>query len=287
MQSRKAGQSDFIWSILRAALIWLVVAQGALMISPSLEMSPEPLVYLAIAGFAAQSIQSVVGSVMADGFSWRIYIILSVCLAAGTGLVSRLPAVDLDGAALSEWISAKVQWASQEIRLPDRLPWTENRQQPDSLGPTTKRIFAKETPESLTEARRYLHAIPERSPAYTPSRALLNVVEHRLTDIESKKNSGRRNEKRPIQTTSVEQTGHGLRVTLRNNTQQPVRKIRYRIEYFRAADGAQIHPENLSWISAQIAPGATSTFAINDAQLNGETYGSFSIISWDSEPIVE
>jgi hypothetical protein len=286
MQSRKARQSDFFWPLFRAALIWLVVAQGALMISPSLELSPEPFVYLAIVGFAVQSIRSLVTSVMAYGFSWRIYIILSVCLAAGTGLLSRLPSVDLDWAVLAESISAEVQWARNEIALLDRLPWLDNRQEPDSLGPTAKRIFAKETPESLAEARRSLHAIPERSPSYNQSRALLKVVDRRLEDVESK-DGARRNKKRPIQTTSVEQTGHGLRVTLRNNSKQSVRNIRYRIEYFRADDGAQIDPENLSWIRAQIPPGATSKFEINDARLNREIFGSFSIVSWDSEPIVE
>src|SRR4030095_8892479 len=105
MQSRKDRRQDFFWPLFRVALIWLVVAQGALMISPSLELSPEPFVYLAIVGFAVQSIRSLVSSVMAYGFSWRIYIILSVCLAAGTGLISRLPSVDLDGAVIAESIS--------------------------------------------------------------------------------------------------------------------------------------------------------------------------------------
>jgi len=286
MESRKAKQSDFFWPLVKAAGISLLVAQGALMVSPSLELSPEPFVYLAIVGFAAQSIRVLVSSVLADGFSWRIYIILSVCLAAGTGIVSRLPSVDLSGSNIAELVSQKMQGARDEMAGLERLAWPDTGQQPNSLGPTAKRIFRKETPESLAEARQYLRAIPERSPTYNHSRALLNVADHRLSEIESK-NTVSRTKKKPIQTTSVEQTGHGLRVTLRNNTLQTVRNIRYRVEYFRAEDGVQIDPASVSGITAQIAPHGTSTFEINDARVNPAIYGSFSIVSWDSEPIVD
>lgn len=143
MESRRARQSDFFWSLVKAAGISLLVAQGALMVSPSLELSPEPFVYLAILGFAVQSIRVLVGSVMADGFSWRIYIILSVCLAAGTGIVSRLPSVDLNGSVIAERISQKMQWVRDEIAVLERLAWPDKGQQANSLGPTAKRIFRK------------------------------------------------------------------------------------------------------------------------------------------------
>jgi hypothetical protein len=191
----------------------------------------------------------------------------------------------LNFAATAEWLSQKGESVKDAIAKLETFSWLDDRQHRDTLGPTTKRIFTKDSAESLAEARRDLLAIPQKSPVYNQSRVLLKVVERRLDDVETKKGVGR-NKKRPIQTTAVEQTGHGLRVTLRNNTQESIRDIRYRIEYF-AAKGAKFDAETVSWIPAKIAPGRTSTVEIADERLNSETYGAFSIVSWDSDAIVD
>ena len=282
MELRKATRTDFVWPLVKAAGFWLLVAQGALIVSPTLEMSPEPLVYLATIGFGIQCIRVLVRSLMDYGVSWRIYTIVALCLAAGGGIVSRLPTVDFNGAVIAHRISERMESVKKEIGILDRLPLASGESR-DPLGPAAQRIFGNETHKSLAETRRYLLSIPQRSPEYNRSRALLDVVDRRLDEIDTK-NGVHQDRKRPIQTISVEQTGHGLRVALRNNGKQSVRNIRYRIRYFRAANGEQIVPDTMSWITKEIAPGVTSTFELNDERLNHDVYGSFNVDRWDSVP---
>src|SRR5262249_9484654 len=141
-------------------------------------------------------------------------------------------------------------------------------------------IFGKETKESLAKARQYLTSIPERSPAFKNAQALLQVVKRRLDDIETR-NDVHPDENRPIRVLLSEQTGHGLRVTIRNNSRRSIRKIRYRVSYFKLADGTQIEPDNESMILIDIPPHITLTFEFSDERLNRGVYGAFQLISWD------
>ena len=287
MQSLSGTHSgSFAWPLVKAAAFWFLFAQAASIVAPTIDTSPKVFAYVATAGFGVQALGLFLGSVMAYGFSWRIGVIAAVCLAVGLGIFSTLPTIALDHAAGTNWISQKIESAKSATGIVESLPPLGSVPPGDHLGPTAQLIFGKETQDALAEARRYLISIPARSPAYKSAQALLDVVKRRLDEIETRNNVDP-GENRPLHVLSVDQTGHGLRVTFRNNSQQSIRNVRYRVSYFRVADGRQIEPDNESLILIDIPPRVTWSFVLNDERLNRGVYGAFQVVSWDLEPAVQ
>jgi hypothetical protein len=284
MKSRKGIQSrSFAWPLAKAAGFWFVFAQAAEFVAPAIATSPRVFAYVAIAGFGVQALGLFLGSVMAYGFSWRIGVIAIVGAALGFGIFSTLPTIALDNAATPNWLSHAIESAWTAGGLLGEGPVARTPPPNDQLGSTAQLVFSKETQESLAAARRFLLSIPERSPVYKSAQALLAVVERRLEEIKTGKNADRE-ETRPIHIISIEQTGHGLRVRLRNNTGQPVESIRYRISYFRMADGMLLEPDKESLMLIDIPPHVTWSFELNDEQLKHGVFGAFQVLGWNVEP---
>jgi len=284
MKSRRGIQSrSFAWPLVKAAGFWFVFAQAAEFVAPTIATSPKVFAYVAIAGFGVQAVGLFLGSVMAYGFSWRIGLIAVVGAALGLGIFSTLPNIALD-TPRPNWFSQVIESARSAGGILGGLPPVARTPPPkDQLGPTAQLVFSKETHESLAAARRYLISIPEQSPVYKSAQALLKVVERRLEEIKTGKNADRE-ETRPIHIVSIEQTGHGLRVMLRNNTGQPVENLRYRISYFRIADGMLLEPDKESLMLIDIPPRVTWTFELNDEKLKHGVYGAFQVLGWNVEP---
>ena len=285
MRSRSGNQSSFAWPLVKAAAIWFIVAQLASIVAPTIDTSPKVFGYLAIAGFGVQVLGLLLGSVMSYGFSWRLGVIAAVCLAVGAGIFSSLPDFSLDGVPGADWITRRIESEKNAVKTPNREPAPDKTTAPrDQLGRTAELIFEKETQESLAKARQYLLSIAVVSPMYKNAQALLKIVELRLSETDPG-NDAQAKKKRPLQAVSVEQTGHGLRVALRNNTDQIIRNIHYRISYFRAADGSLIEPDKESLILIDIPPAVTRNFELNDERLKLGVYGAFQLFTWDLEPV--
>src|SRR5437773_9780842 len=106
MESHKGVQgSSFVWPLIKAAGFWFLFAEVALFVAPTVDTSARPFVYFAAAAFGLQSVGLLLGSLMAHGFSWRLGLYAGACAAAGIGICSMLPTIELDGAAGASRIS--------------------------------------------------------------------------------------------------------------------------------------------------------------------------------------
>ena len=272
---------SLVWPLVKVAGFWCVFAQGALILAYTLDISPVRLVYFATAAFGLQSVGLLLGSLMAYGFSWRLGVYAVACVAVGIGICSMLPTVELDGAAGSSRISRGNDQSENNQQSGGGRGQPAGSVRPvDNLSGAAELIFGKETEESLAEARRYLLSIPERSRGYRSAQALLHVIENRLEEINIQKGGA----SAPLEIVAFEQTGHGLRVTLRNNSGKSIRNIRFRLSYFGVADGTQIEPDMESLIARDVPPRVTWTFELSSDSAKGNAYAAFTVLGWDVAP---
>jgi hypothetical protein len=288
-RGKDSQNRSFVWPLLKAAAFWFLVAQAAILVTPSLELSPTPFVYFATLAFVVQSVGMLLGAIVTYGFSWKLVFVLVSWLALGLSIYSTLPTFKWDQVAKLIWVPESVKgWIGDKSTVLDSSETTNetasNRsvRPPDQLAKAADLVFKKKSEESLTEARQYLSSIPEEAPAYNSAQALLRVVGTRLDEAHSRK-APDASEKAPIEVITCEQKGERLRVTVRNNSTKSVRNIRYRAAYFRATDGTHIHPDSESVVMKKIAPRSTWTFEITDPPLKENTYAWLTILSWDSE----
>ena len=272
--------NSLVWPLVKVAGFWCVLAQFALILSYTLDISPVPFVYFVTAAFALQSVSVLLGALFADGLSWRLFFCAGVCFVVGIGIFTALPLREVEYVAGPGWLFRSIAGSGE-----DRNRTAANRQPVYLLSAAAQLIFEKETQESLAEARRHLVSIPQQSTEYRSAQALLHVVQSRQDEVKIRKDI-HANEEAPIEIIASQQTEHGLRVTLRNNGKRSVRNIRYHVSYFRAADGWQIGPDKESLIIIEIPPHETSTLDLYDKNVvKGIIYGSFTVVKWEVGPV--
>ena len=271
---------SLVWPLVKVAGFWCVFAQGALILAYALDISPARLVYFATAAFGLQSAFVLLGALMADGFSWRLFFSAWVCFVVGMGIFSALPLIEVDYPAGPSWLFRNIAETVEDRNRP-----AGTTQPAVHLAAATQLIFVKKTEESLADARRHLLSIPQQSAEYKSAQALLHVAQSRQDEVKFRKDV-RANEKKPIEIIANEQTGQGLRVTLRNNLKKSVRNIRYHVSYFRARDGWHIEPDKESLIVIEIPPHETWTLELSDKNVvKGLVYASFTVVSWEVGPV--
>jgi hypothetical protein len=266
--------------LVKAAGFWFVGAQAALLIAPTLRVTPRALVYLATAGFGVHSVQILLRSVIASGFSWRICLMVVACLAAGVGMSSTLE-LPWHNPALPQWAHQTFDGLEHGVKtVPVILPSIDQRHQDDKLGEAAALIFVKGTQDSVKEARSYLAAVPADSAEYKSAQDLLQITDDRFD--QSTMAGG--NRKASVEIVSSQQTPQGLRVTLRNNTDQSVRNIRYRILNFKVADGRHVHPDEESVLLNELPPREARRFDLSENNPKENTFRALSLVGWDSVP---
>jgi len=261
------------WRLVKAAAFCFLFAQVSWIVGPK-NPSSVWFIYIATAAFAVYGITVVLGSFLASGFSWTSWILIAASLVLSIGICSAmLPVFSHGGLAEDETLVKIHEFAKDYVfRAESLVPEEELRK-------AVQLAFEQESAESLQEARKHLLSIPKGSGSYQSAQALLKVVQFRLDQTAVPK--GVSKNLMPIGVMTVEQTKHGLRVTLRNNTRKNVRNIRYRVSYFRMTDGMQIQPDNESTIGKVLPARAIQTFELSNDSGNDDVYRSFTLVHWD------
>ena len=214
-------------------------AQGALILAYAVHISAVPFVYFATFAFGLQSVFVLLGTLFADGFSWRLFFGVGVCFAIGTGIFSALPSVDVDYEAGPGWLFQSITG----------LGGDRNRTAVSTQLVQPANYFSQ---ESFDKARRQLRSISPPAAKKKSAQAALYAGQSHLNEVQIEKHV-RAGEKAPIEIIASEQTEHGVRVTLRNNLKKPIKNIRYRVSYFKAADSSpHIQPDKESLILIEI-----------------------------------
>jgi hypothetical protein len=232
-------------------------------------------VYIAIAAFAGYGMSLVFASFLASGLSSKVWVLIAASLILSVGIRSTMLPILSHGGLAEDGTYLKIREFAKEhlFRAQALVPEEE-------LRAGAQLVFGKESPESLQEARKHLVLIPESSPSYKSAQALLNIVQHRL-DQTTVRNRVNRNPV-AIDVMAVEQSEHGLLVTLQNNTCQKLRNIRYRVSYFRTTDGTQIQPDLESTIGKPLPARTKQTFDLSNDSAK-DVYRSFTLIRWDAD----
>ena len=251
---------------MKIAGFWCVFAQGALILTYTFHISAAPFVYFATLAFGLQSVFVLLGALFADGFSWRLFFGAGVCFAIGTGIFSALPSLDVDYEAGPGWIFRSIAGPRD-----DRTRTAGSTQPVDYLADG-----------SLNEARQRVASILRPAGADKSAQAVLHAAQSHLNEVKIEKDV-RADQKAPIEIIASEQTEHGVRVTLRNNLKKPIKNIRYRVSYFKAADGSpHIQPDKESLILIEIPAHESWILELSDKNVvKGLVYGSFTVVSWE------
>ena len=269
-------RSSLGWPLVKIAGFWFLFAEGTSIFARRLDISPVGFVYFATAAFALQSVVVLLGALLVNGFSLRLFFSAWVCFVVGTGIFSTLPSMEVDYAAAPRWLFRSLGFGKDRSR-------TGSTQPVDHLAAAAHLIFVKKTQESSAEARRRLLSIPQTAAEYNSAQALLHVAQGRMDEVKTQKDAPA-NKRAPIEIIASERTGQGLRVTLRNNLKKSVRNIRYHVSYFRT-DGWHIVPDKESLIIVEIPPDETRTLELSDKNVVEGLYGSFAVMGWEVGPV--
>ena len=263
------------WPLVKVAGFWCVFAQGALILAYTVHISAVPFVYFATFAFGLQSVFVLLGTLFADGFSWRLFFGAGVCFAIGAGIFSALPPVDVDYEAGPGWLFQSITGLGGDR---NRTAVSTQLVQPADY-------FSQ---ESFDKARRQLRSISPPAAKKKSAQAALYAGQSHLNEVQIEKHV-RAGEKAPIEIIASEQTEHGVRVTLRNNLKKPIKNIRYRVSYFKAADSSpHIQPDKESLILIEIPAHETWILELSDKNVvKGLVYGSFTVVSWEVGGIKE
>jgi hypothetical protein len=204
---------------------------------------------------------------------------VGLSVVAGMAITSAVPSVAWDSSMLPGWLSrnlSDVAEKSKEAAVPLQIRGGATAE--NEFAEAARRIFGNENHESLDEARRFLRSIPKDSPAYNDAQALLQASERSGDEGHGTDTGGN---KPRLEILSSEQQGGRLKVTLRNNSDQPIRSVRYGVSYFRVIDGSQLDPGFQSVLTGEIRSGATKTFEVAPDDLGGQVYRSFALLGWE------
>src|SRR5688572_26783552 len=95
---KSIGSSSLVWSLLKTAALWFILAQGAIGVAHTFDVLPESFVYFAIWAFVLHSVVLFWAALLADGFSRRLFVGIGVGGVLAMG-ISAMP-TSLDDAVL-------------------------------------------------------------------------------------------------------------------------------------------------------------------------------------------
>jgi hypothetical protein len=268
--------TPFVWPLIKISLFWFLCGRFASRLAVTFGLPPVPFIYIATAAFALYAASLWFRTALSDGVDTRLRfgavagLLIGILIFASLRQINVHPSLSL---LMTEHpTNATVEGSSFRAMRPI-----------EHLAEATRLVFESHQQAALAEARRHLASIQTTSPEYPSAEALKRIIEKRSDEWSG--DAGRDFVARPIEVVARARTSDGLRLVLRNNGKRSVMRIRYRLSYFRAADGWYLPPDRQSEIAAQIRPSETRTVDISDNLLKrGSFYASFDLESWQLSP---
>jgi hypothetical protein len=272
------------WPLFKAGLLWFLFGLVSSRLAMALGSPPYSFALFATLAFVVHVAIVWLRVALLAGVTARLRVSMVVCFVFGLAMFTMLR--QSDNALLEVGLGA--------LRLTERGTRTqvttdslfERMRPPEHLVAANKLIFTKGTQQAIDEARQHLVSISPRATEYKNAQALLHVADTRLNEFETPtRQNGEKTTKRPIHVVSREQTNGCFQATFRNIGEKDVRRIRYKVAYFRVADGWHVEPDKQSMIVDAVPPLGTRTVEVcDDVLTTHDFYAFFSVVGWEVVP---
>jgi hypothetical protein len=273
------------WPLLKAAVLWFLFGLGSSRLAIALGSPPYPFALFATFAFVLHVAIVWLRVALVDGVTARLRMSVLACFLFGLAMFTTLR--QTDNALLDAGLGALGLKELAGNQTPVKADSILKRMRPtEHLVAANKLIFTKRTQEAIDEARQHLASISPRTTEYKSAQALLNVADTWMNEFESPKTQNRlKTTKAPILVVARDHSDECFRATFRNVGPKPVRRIRYRVAYFRMADGWHVEPDKQSVVADAVGPLETRSVEVCDDVLTGrDFYAFFSVAGWEVVP---